>query len=93
MADAIRSLIAQTYAWERAHKAGHRQVEAAACAIRRAALEDALCIVTGGPHRPEARRYQRAGVRDRHIHEGSMALSIGSEDDDAWEHLWTGVVF
>ena len=52
MADAIRSLIAQTYAWERAHKAGHRQVEAAACAIRRAALEDALCIVTGGPHRP-----------------------------------------
>jgi hypothetical protein len=52
LADAIRNLIAQTWVWEREHKAARRHIEAGACAIRRAALEDALCIVTGGPHRP-----------------------------------------
>jgi phosphoribosylcarboxyaminoimidazole (NCAIR) mutase len=52
VAEAIRALIAQTYTWEREHVAAHRRVEAMACAIRRAALEDALAIVTSSPHRP-----------------------------------------
>lgn len=39
---AIREMIAETKRWLAEHKAAGRRIEAAACAIRLRALEDAL---------------------------------------------------
>ncbi len=64
----IEALIADTQTWEREHVRCTRLMDAAACAIRRVALEEALAIVTGAllrPGSPQIPARGRWGARRR----------------------------
>lgn len=41
----IEKMIVETQQWQKAHRSNGRQIEAAACAIRVRALQDAMMVI------------------------------------------------